>query len=244
MENEGEYQPKESHPSSYTASNTFQGLLRGKSEKTEKLYKENKLIYPYKDFSQLRPNRGPKPQIVNMVGTEDKYTYGKIIRPVKDNVMFNDDYVETNHDFRRQKRQIDPTKINTQPNKPSKYCDEPKPDLNKNKNLSRRVQDCYGSNPIEVISKEKRNEIDQSYKNKVKHRTAAVSDYLGSKNISKTFKSLDSRSSRIGKDIDKVTNIPESRLNNAIRENKTKEQTFNRRSFKKAIGEKGKVFYE
>ena len=44
------------------ANSTFQNLLRS-GNKTEQLYKENKLLYPYKDFSRLPKRKGVESHI-------------------------------------------------------------------------------------------------------------------------------------------------------------------------------------
>ena len=62
-------------------------------ERTEQLYKDQKLLYPYKDFSQLRPHRGTESHIFNTEPNEPIRTGKKIIN-VKDSVIFNDNYKE------------------------------------------------------------------------------------------------------------------------------------------------------
>ena len=74
-------------------------------ERTDKLYAENKILYPYKDFSQLRPHKGADSHIFD-TGKEPYRRPGKKILQIKDSVMFNDNYKENTKTFTFQKRRV------------------------------------------------------------------------------------------------------------------------------------------
>ena len=175
--------------SEVAANSTFRSLLRGGS-KTEQLYRDNKLLYPTKDFSQLPPKKGIDSHIFDK-GPAERIVPGKKIRPIKDSVIFNDDYVETNQSIKYQKRRATNSDvIQTEPSfnkKNTKFSDELTVDLARNKNLSRRIRENYGSNPIQILDKEQTSQMNHQNMMKNRRHTEAVSNYLDSSKIKKTF---------------------------------------------------------
>ena len=96
--------------SEVAANSTFRSLLRT-GNKTEQLYRDNKLLYPTKDFSQLPPKKGIESHIFDTNGPAERIVPGKKIRPIKDSIVFNDDYVETNPTIKYQKRRTTNSEI-------------------------------------------------------------------------------------------------------------------------------------
>ena len=56
-------------------------------DKTDQLYRENRILYPYKDFSQLRPHKGVESHIFSGDATNPRP--GKKILEIKDSVKFD-----------------------------------------------------------------------------------------------------------------------------------------------------------
>ena len=220
------------------ANSTFRSLLRT-GNKTEQLYKENKLLYPTKDFSQLPPKKGIESHIFDTNGPAERIVPGKKIRPIKDNIMFNDDYVETNPNIKYQKRRTNNSDIiQTEPSfnkKNTKFSDELNVNLAKNKNLSRRIRENYGSNPIQILDKEQTNQMNQQNMMKNRRHTEAVSNYLDSSKIKKTFRDIKKNQSENSyKNDGKINNIPASMLKAAI-EQKKSEPNFAKKGASKYI---------
>lgn len=73
------------------------------SDKTAELYRENKMTYPTKDFSKLRPHKGAESHIFS--GENIKPAPGRRILDVKDSVKF--DYGDDQGDMKFHKRRVD-----------------------------------------------------------------------------------------------------------------------------------------
>jgi hypothetical protein len=145
----------------------------------------------------------------------------------KDNVMFNDNYVENNKIFRMQKRRSEASV--TQLQQSTNYYDEKNPNK-KGDAFKRKIQDNYFVNPIEILNKEQTNQLNNSFTNRIKNKSKAVGDYMSSYNLKKTFGSFNNRNDPV----DKITNNNNSTLTNAIIENK-KQPYFGRRKFNQFI---------
>ena len=220
------------------ANSTFQNLLRA-GNKTEQLYKENKLLYPYKDFSRLPKRKGVESHIFDDKLKEEKIIPGKRIKPIKDSVVLNDDYIESNQNIRFQKKRTQNTNvIQTEPtfNKTNIKCsDDLNVNLDKNKNLNRRIKENYGSNPIAILTKEQTHQMNIQNQNKNKRHYEAVSNYLDSSKIKKTFRDLKkNQNENLNKHEGKVNNIAPSILKTAL-EQKRSEPNFAKRGIKKYI---------
>lgn len=220
--------------SEVAANSTFRSLLRG-GNKTEQLYRDNKLLYPTKDFSQLPPKKGIDSHIFDK-GPAERIVPGKKIRPIKDSVIFNDDYVETNPSIKYQKRRATNSDvIQTEPSfnkKNTKFSDELTVDLARNKNLSRRIRENYGSNPIQILDKEQTSQMNHQNMMKNRRHTEAVSNYLDSSKIKKTFRDIKNESGY--KNEGKINNTPASMLKAAI-ERKKSEPNFAKKGASKYI---------
>lgn len=222
--------------SEVAANSTFRSLLRT-GNKTEQLYRDNKLLYPTKDFSQLPPKKGIESHIFDTNGPAERIVPGKKIRPIKDSIVFNDDYVETNPHIKYQKRRTTNSEIiQTEPSfnkKSTKFSDELNVDLARNKNLSRRIRENYGSNPIQILDKEQTNQMNHQNMMKNRRHTEAVSNYLDSSKIKKTFRDIKKTDSGYKND-GKINNIPASMLKAAI-ERKKSEPNFAKKGASKYI---------
>lgn len=74
-------------------------------DKTDKLYRENKILYPYKDFSKLRPHKGVESHIFS--GEAETKRPGKKILAIKDSVSFGENNLPVNKNIRFHKRRIE-----------------------------------------------------------------------------------------------------------------------------------------
>ena len=82
--------------------------------------------------------------------------------------------------------------------------------------FSKRVNDCYKVNPIEILDKKKTNEMNNNARKKVARRTKAFCDYMGSKKTQHILKNYQSKPVFV----DKVTNNPSNTLKKSIMENR------------------------
>ncbi len=87
--------------------------------------------------------------------------------------------------------------------------------------FTKRVNDCYKVNPMEILDKKKTNEMNNNARKKVANRTKAFCDYMGSKKTQHLFKNYQSKPVFV----DKVTNNPSNMLKKSIMENR-KSQPF------------------
>ena len=115
--------------------------------------------------------------------------------------------------------------------------------LAKNKNLSRRIRENYGSNPIHILDREQTNQMNQQNMMKNKRHTEAVSNYLDSSKIKKTFRDIKKNQSENSyKNDGKINNIPASMLKAAI-EQKKSEPNFAKKGASKYIVGGNKLSY-
>ena len=209
--------------SSSTAHNTYANLICREDAK-------NKKTIPYsnqemKDISQLRRYRkgettydNPPPEInsrkkifatpkdlvkKNLDGSkgEDlqkgKYVYGK---KRFDHLHVMDDYTKKAKPEEKFKCEYSKTQSST---------------------FSKRVNDNYKVNPMEILDKKKTNEMNTMARKKVANRTKAFCDYMGSKKTQHLFKTYQEKPVFV----DKVTNNPSNLLKKSIMENR-KSQPF------------------
>ena len=206
------------------AHSTFHNALR--SNDKNHVYAETKMLYPTKEINKL-----PKSQ--KNISTffegkaEEMKNQAKKHFETKDNVMFNDSYIEKNKTFRMQKRRNEASY--TQLQQSSNYYDEIG-GYKKGDAFKKKIHDNYFVNPIEILNKEQTDQLNNSFTNRVKNKSKAVNDYMSSNNLRKTFGSFYNRNDPV----DKITNNNNSTLTNAIQENK-KQPYFGRRRFNQFI---------
>ena len=203
---------------SSNAHNTYAQLICREDEKNKKsAILSNQEM---KDFSQLRryrkgettyDNPPPEPNVrkknfgvpkdlvkKNMDGSkgEDlqkaKYLYGK---KRFDHLHVMDDYTKKEKPEEKFKCEAYKTQSST---------------------FTKRVNDNYKVNPIEILDKKKTNEMNNKARNKVANRTKAFCDYMGSKRTQHLFKTYQSKPVFV----DKVTNNPSNMLKKSIMENR------------------------
>ena len=208
---------------SSNAHNTYAQLICREDKKSK--HSANIANNELKDFSQLRryrkgettydnpptepncrkKNFGVPKDLVkkNMDGSkgEDlqkgKYIYGK---KRFDHLHIMDDYTKNEKPEEKFKCEIYKTQSST---------------------FSKRVNDNYKVNPMEILDKKKTNEMNNKARKKVANRTKAFCDYMGSKRTQHLFKNYQNKPIFV----DKVTNNPSNTLKKSIMENR-KSQPF------------------
>lgn len=109
----------------------------------------------------------------------------------------------------------------------------------KNECKNRRIHDCFGTNPMQILSKEQTEKMNEDKKFNVRNRTKAYNGYMGSQNTKKLFTGAKDRSYYV----DKITNEPENKLKKSIMENR-KNENFTRKTFGKyLVGNKNQVSF-
>ena len=214
------------------AHSTFHNALR--SNEKNHVYAETKMLYPTKEINKLPKSQKNISPFFEGNGEEMKNQAKKHFE-TKDNVMFNDSYIEKNKTFRMQKRRNEASY--TQLQQSSNYYDEIG-GYKKGDAFKKKIQDNYFVNPMEILNKEQTKEMNNSFINKIKNKSKAVGDYMSSYNLKKTFGSFNNRNDPV----DKITNNNNSTLRNAINENK-KQPYFGRRRFNQYIVEGKQVAY-
>jgi len=214
------------------AHSTFHNGLR--TNEKNNIYADTKILYPYKDINKLPKS---KKNISNFFEGKSKEIKNQAKKhfEVKDNLMFNDNYVENNKSFRMQKRRTFASFNQLQQS--NNYLDEPRSQRKSNA-FQRKIKDNYYVNPMEILNKEQTKEMNNSFINKIKNKSKAVGDYMGSNNLRKTFGSYNNRN----EPLDKITNNNSSTLTNAIKDNQ-KQPYFGRRRFNQYIVEGKQVAY-
>jgi hypothetical protein len=82
--------------------------------------------------------------------------------------------------------------------------------------FTKRVNDNYKVNPMEILDKKKTYEMNNTARKKVANRTKAFCDYMGSKKTQHLFKNFQTKPVFV----DKVTNNPSNMLKKSIMENR------------------------
>ena len=204
------------------------------ADRTLQLFLENKLIYPYKDANTLPPKKGIESHVFDLNSPPEKIVYSKRIKPVKDSVMFNDDYVETKQPIHFQRRRNDNSEKysqSTYDKHNTKFSDDFKVDLSKNTNMSRRVKDLYGTNPIHMLNKEQTQQMNKQNESKFENRKEAINKYLSSNGVKKTFRDL--KKVPMANEVDKITNVPVAAIKKAHEDKKDSQPNYTRKGFKK-----------
>ena len=164
----------------------------------------------------------------------------KTVRNLKVNeshIEFNDDSKKCkgNVAYRRVRKFIDASgfKSTLNENVPKNY------NLSRNTALAKRVHDCFGTNPIEILNKKQTEEMNEKQRKKVENKTRAVSDYLGSQKFGHTINVYNFKRSDY---VDKVVNFDEKRLKMSVLERRRSEAVFTRKVFPRCLKGKQVVY--
>lgn len=208
---------------SSNAHNTYAQLICREDPKNKKgiLYSNQEM----KDFSQLR--RARKGETTYDNPPPEHSTRKKIFPTQKDLVKKNLDGSK-GEDLQKDKylygkKRFDHLGVMDDYTKSEKPEDTFKCEMNKHqsKTFLKRVNDNYKVNPIEILDKNKTNEMNSNARKKVANRTKAFCGYMGSKRTEHLFKNYQSKPVFV----DKVTNNPSNMLKKSIMENR-KSQPF------------------
>ena len=207
-----------SNMSSSIAHNTYAQLICREEQK-------NKKAIPYsnqemKDIGQLRKckkgettfdNPPPEPNNRKKIFPAQKDLVKKNLDGSKGDDLQKDKYLYG-------KKRFDHLGVMEDFTKSVKQEEQFKCDKNKvySSTMSKKVNDCYKVNPIEILDKKKTNEMNDNARKKVEKRTKAFCGYMGSKRTEHLFKNYQSKPAFV----DKVTNNPSNMLKKSIMENR------------------------
>ena len=203
--------------SSANTHNIYAQLICREDKKNKKAPFSNQEM---KDFSELRRYRKGETTFDNPPSepSHRKKNFGEPKDLVKKNLdgskgedLQKDKYLYGKKRFDHLRIMEDYTK-NAKPEEKFK-CEKYK---NFSSTFSKRVNDNYKVNPIEILDKKKTNEMNSNARKKVANRTKAFCDYMGSKRTQHLFKAYQSKPVFV----DKVTNNPSNTLKKSIMENR------------------------
>lgn len=176
------------------------------------------MSHPLKDISKLRKYR--KGEMTLDKDMEEFPRPGKKIIKVEDNVKKNmdgskgDDVQKGKYCYG--KKRFDHLDVMADYNKKIKPEERFKKDKN-NKNMERRIKDCYMNNPIEILNKTQTEEMNKVNRTKMLRSVRAVEDYMGSKKTQHALRSFNTSSNLF---VDKITNNPPEAIKKSIMENR------------------------
>ena len=97
--------------------------------------------------------------------------------------------------------------------------------------FTKRVNDCYKVNPIEILDKKTTKEMNNNARKKVAKKTEAFCDYMGSKKTQHALKNYQSKPTYV----DKVTNNPAGTIKKSIMENRKTQPFYQKYKFQHYI---------
>lgn len=242
MKNETTKQPDDSNNdkperlSTLQTNKTFHSLLRKSPNESENV-SEKTYLFPRGECPPPKNLPESKSHIVNFqVEENSKYIAARKVRYIKDNVVLNDsdkDYQPIN---RFQKKRFAKVETDTS----NQYSNETKNHLQSNPNLSRRVRENYTKNPVSIMNQNQIQDYNTEQQSKMINHTRAVTDYLSSKGVQKSFlaptNNTVSSNGNNTRDINnntstKINTVPVLMLKKAI-DQKKQEPNFAKRGFK------------
>ena len=164
---------------------TFKNALRGDGEK---VHNENRLAYV---DPKIRKKREQTSHIFS--GEEPKPNEHKPMvatRYIPSNVMFNDDYVEKNPKINVQKKVRYEVEKQMKDDSKKQYAAELVISPQRMNGLQRKIQENYKTNPMEILTPEQNQHINEQKRIQVAKKTEAYKGYMGSEKIKKTFRSM------------------------------------------------------
>jgi hypothetical protein len=183
---------------------TFKSLLRGDGTS---IHNENRCTYV---DPKIRKRRDQTSNIFNIDNQQctNNADFPKPMfsaRYVPSNVMFNDNYVETNPQVRQVKKVRYEVENKLKNNNNHLYSDELRLCPQRTKGMERKIEENFKRNPMEILSNEQNKNLNELARAKVSKRTEAIKDYMGSEGVKKTFKNY-KKDPYVGEDIQKITN--------------------------------------
>ena len=221
------------------AHNTYANLIcrEDKEHKKSMSY----MSQEFKDISRLRPNK--KGQTTFNLEPKKENQGKKSIKGQKDFIKKNFDISDddTTKKFKNKfnKKRFDNLGVMTDYAK--NYKPEKQFQCEKSKKQSmarqRKLTDQYEVNPIEILDKNKTEEMNKSNRKKMALRTKAYNDYMGSKRTEHLFKTYKTTPVFI----DKITNTPANILKKSIMENRKTQPMYLKYKFKHYLVPKNKI---
>ena len=184
---------------------TFKSLLRGDGTV---IHNENRCSYVDPKIRKRRDQTSNIFNIDNPQCTNNNPDFPKPMfsaRYVPSNVMFNDNYVETNPQVRQVKKVRYEVENKLKNNNNHLYSDELRLCPQRTKGMERKIEENFKRNPMEILSNEQNKNLNEIARAKVSKRTEAIKDYMGSEGVKKTFKNY-KKDPYVGEDIQKITN--------------------------------------
>ena len=224
------------------AHNTYAKLICREDEKSHKK-SLTFLNQEFKDISQLKPSK--KGLTTFELGQKKENSGKKNFGEQKDLVKKNldgsvgDDLQKNKYKYG--KKRFDYLKIMDDYSKHIKKENTFKCETNKIQTSARikKLNDHYKVNPIEILDKDKTQEMNDINRKKVINKTKAFSDYMGSKRTEHLFKTYQTAPVFV----DKITNNPSNILKKSIMENRKTQPMFSRYKFRHYLVGKNKAQY-
>lgn len=231
--NANDFKPPETMSKAY-CEQSFKNGLRGENVN----YEFGLGLAEYRQVPRARREQishifsGEPEENVRKEGINKKY--------IPSNVMFNDGYVERNPQINNKMKVRYEVEKQLKCDNNKLYSDELRIGPEREGTMQRKIRDTYSGNPMEVLSQEKSQKMNNENRDRIKERTAVIGKYMGSNRLKKMMKNDERVNPVYG--TDKITNGDFNSLKKAIEE-KREEPDFKKKGFIKASGTDGAYSY-